>query len=170
MTVIETERLVLRHMNAADSDFILELLNEPAFIRNIGDRGIRTAADAGLYIFNGPMASYEKFGFGLYLVELKESHEPVGICGLLRRDFLEDADIGFAFLQRFWLKGYAYESASGVMEYGRSKLGLKRIAAVTAPHNQGSMRVLEKIGFRFDKMVSVPGVEEARKLFTSDAE
>lgn len=155
-------------MRADDAPFILELLNEPAFLQNIGDRGVRTIADAGLYIRNGPIASYEKFGFGLYLVELKDGLTPVGICGLLKRDFLEDADIGFAFLQRFWSNGYAYESALAVMDYGYRVLGLKRILAVTAPHNQGSMRVLEKIGLRFEKFVSMPGVEEPSRLFSSD--
>jgi len=154
-------------MKADDAPFILELLNEPAFLQNIGDRGVRTAADAGLYIRNGPMASYEKFGFGLYLVERKEPLTPVGICGLLKRDFLEDADIGFAFLGRFWSLGYAYESASAVMDYGHRVLGLKRILAITAPHNRGSIRVLEKIGLRFDKFVGMPGIDEPRKLFTS---
>lgn len=170
MTVLETDRLLLRHLNLSDAEFILELLNEPAFLQNIGDRGVRTTVDAGLYILNGPLASYEKFGFGLYLVQLKEPPVPLGICGLLKRDFLEDVDLGFAFLQRFWFKGYAYESASAVMDYGRGALGLKRIAAVTAPHNQGSIRVLEKIGFRFEKMVGVPGVVEARRLFASGTE
>src|SRR5260221_13231372 len=98
--VIETGRLSLRRLTADDAEFILELLNEPPFIQNIGDRGVRTAADAALYILNGPVASYEKHGFGLYLAELKASPLPIGICGLLKRDFLDDADIGVPFLQR----------------------------------------------------------------------
>jgi len=167
--VIETGRLSLRQLTADDAEFILELLNEPPFIQNIGDRGVRTQADAALYILNGPVASYEKHGFGLYLVELKTSRVPIGICGLLKREFLDDADIGFAFLRRFWSQGYAYEAASAVMEHGRNILGLKRILAVTAPGNPSSIRLLEKIGLRFDKTIGMPGAEEPSRLFTSAA-
>jgi RimJ/RimL family protein N-acetyltransferase len=162
--------LILRRLSGGDAEFILELLNEPSFIRNIGDRGVRTIEDAGHYILNGPVASYAQFGFGLYLVELKENEMPIGICGLLKRDSLEDVDIGFAFLPRFWSKGYAYESASAVMDYGRKVLGLARIVALTAPDNQGSIRVLEKIGLRFEKMITLHEYEGESKLFASDAE
>jgi RimJ/RimL family protein N-acetyltransferase len=168
--VIETARLSLRQLTAADAEFILELLNEPPFIQNIGDRGVRTLADAARYILNGPVASYETHGFGLYLVELSASRAPIGICGLLKRDFLDDADIGFALLQRFWSQGYAYEAASAVMEYGRNVLGLKRILAVTAPDNPSSIRLLGKIGLRFDKTIGMPGAEEPRRLFSSDTQ
>lgn len=168
MRVIETERLSLRHLSADDTEFILELLNEPSWILNIGDRGVRTDADARLYIMNGPVASYEQFGFGLYLVELKESGVPIGICGLLKRDSLEEIEIGFAFLPRFWSQGYAYESASAVMDYGRNVLGLTRIVAVTTLDNQSSIKVLEKIGLRFERLIRLPGYEEESRLFTSD--
>jgi RimJ/RimL family protein N-acetyltransferase len=165
--VIATARLFLRQLTADDAEFILELLNEPPFLQNIGDRGVRTPADATLYILNGPVASYEKHGFGLYLVELKDSHVPIGICGLLKRDFLDHADIGFAFLQRFWSQGYAYEAASAVMEHSRNVLGLMRILAVTAPGNASSIRLLGKIGLRFDKMIAMPGAGEPARLFSS---
>ncbi len=122
MKILETERLVLRRLTAGDAAFILELLNEPAFLENIGDRGARTLADARRYIARGPVASYRKFGFGLYLVELKDSGTPVGICGLLKRESLEDVDIGFAFLRRYWSQGYARESAAAVMHYGWTEL------------------------------------------------
>jgi RimJ/RimL family protein N-acetyltransferase len=140
--IIETERLVLRQMKVEDAEFIFELVNEAAFIRNIGDKGVRTFEDARAYILNGPVTSYEKFGFGLYLVEWKETAAPIGICGLLKRDSLEDVDIGFAFLEKFWGKGFAYESAVAVIEYGRSALGLNRIVAITSPDNEGSIRVV----------------------------
>jgi [ribosomal protein S5]-alanine N-acetyltransferase len=165
--VLETERLILRRLTVDDAEFILELLNEPAFIRNIGDRGVRNADDARLYILNGPMASYARFGFGLFAVELKEIGEPVGICGLLKRDSLEDVDIGFAFLARFRAKGFATESAAAVMEYGRSTLGLQRIVAITSPDNEGSIRVLGKIGLRFEKMIRMPGSTDDTRLFVS---
>jgi [ribosomal protein S5]-alanine N-acetyltransferase len=167
---METERLLLRRLSADDAEFIVELLNEPSFIRNIGDRGVRTIEDARQYILKGPIACYAQFGFGLYLVELKDSSSPIGMCGLLKRDSLKDVDIGFAFLPRFWSKGYAYESASAVMDYGRKVLRLTRIVALTAPDNQGSIRVLEKIGLRFEKVVTLPEYGGENKLFTSDAE
>src|SRR5690349_12434898 len=111
---IETARLCLRELTPDDGEFILRLLNEPSFIQNIGDRGVRTIEDARAYIVNGPIASYQKYGFGLLLVELKESGESIGICGLLKRDVLEDPDIGYALLPEFWSRGYAYESATAL--------------------------------------------------------
>lgn len=170
MRVLETGRLCLRHLTGDDAEFILEVLNEPAFLQNIGDRGVRSEADAVVYIRNGPVTSYEKHGFGLYLVELKATRVPIGICGLLKRDFLDDADIGFAFLRRFWSQGYALESASAVMDYARNVLGLPRILALTAPDNHASIRLLRKIGLRFDRTIGMPGAKEPSRLFTSEPE
>ena len=153
MNVIETDRLALRRLSIDNAGFILDLLNQPSFIHFIGDRGVRTLDDARDYILKGPIASYERFGFGLYLTMLKESEVPIGICGLVKRESLEDVDVGFAFLPQFWSKGYASESASAVMAYGKSALGLNRIVGVTSADNYGSIRVLEKIGLRFAKMV-----------------
>jgi RimJ/RimL family protein N-acetyltransferase len=170
MSVIETERLALRRLGAADAEFIRGLLNEPSFIENIGDRGVKTEEDARRYILNGPVMSYDRLGFGLYLVELKESGAAIGICGLLKRDALEDVDIGFAFLPKFWGKGYAHESAAAVMEYGRNVLGLERIVAVTALNNEASMRVLRKIGLRFERMVRMSEDGEESRLFVPDVE
>lgn len=168
MQIIETERLILRELSSEDAEFVLELVNEPAWKKNIGDRGIRTIEAAREYISNGPAASYEKFGFGLWLVELKESRESVGICGLIKRDTLEDVDIGFAFLERFWSKGYAVESASAVMDYARNSLQLKRVVAITVPGNLGSIKVLEKIGMRFEKMIKTAEDADEIKLFARD--
>ena len=170
MIVLETERLSLRHMAAPDAAFILALLNEPGFLRNIGDRGVKSIADARAYLANGPMKSYEERGFGLYVVELKETGEPVGICGLIKRESLDDVDIGFAFLERYWLKGYGHESAAAVIEQGRRAHGLRRIVAVTAPHNQGSIRILEKVGLRFERMIRMPGEDQDIRLMAWDAE
>jgi RimJ/RimL family protein N-acetyltransferase len=168
-SIIETERLFLRELSAdEDAEFVLELVNEPGWIRNIGDRGIRTIDEARGYILNGPAKSYEQNNFGLYLVGLKNTGERVGICGLIKRESLEDVDIGFAFLERFWSKGYAVESAAAVMDYGRETLGLKRIVAITIPANRGSIKVLEKIGLHFEKMVKMPTDEEEIMLFVSD--
>jgi len=163
--ILETERLMLRQMRVEDAEFIFELVNEPAFIRNIGDKGVRTLDDARDYILSGPVASYAKFGFGLYVVVLKETGAAIGICGLLKRDSLEDVDVGFALLEKFRRKGFAYESAAAVMEYGRNKLGLKRIVAITSPDNEASIRVLEKIGLQFEKMIRMPGSDEDTRLF-----
>lgn len=165
LTILETERLLLRQFSIEDADFILELLNEPSFIRNIGDRGIRTTADAHSYILNGPMTSYIKNGFGLYLVKLKETHESIGMCGLIKRDTLEDVDIGYAFLPRFWSKGYAVESALAVKHYAKNVIGLNRIVAITDPENEGSIRVLEKMGLQFEKMVRLSEDDIELKLF-----
>jgi RimJ/RimL family protein N-acetyltransferase len=173
--ILETERLVLRQLSTAsataaasgDAAFILELLNEPPFLQNIGDRGVRNLEDAYQYIENGPISSYAKFGFGLYLVELKKSAVSIGICGLIKRDFLDAPDIGFAFLQRHWSQGYAYESSSAVMDYAHNKLGLNRILAITALENPASINLLHKLGLRFDKIIESSPTGEKSRLFSS---
>lgn len=168
MKILETERLRLREITDEDAEFVLELLNEPGWIQNIGDRGVRTIEDARRYIAEKLAASYERNGFGLYLVELKQTGASAGMCGLVRRDSLEDVDIGFAFLERFWSRGYAFESASAVMDYAQNKVGLKRIVAIVSPDNQGSIKVLEKIGMHFERMIKMPGDEEEIKFFARD--
>ena len=165
MKVLETERLIVRQLTEDDAPFILELLNEPSFIKNIADRGVRNLDDARGYIVNGPRASYERNGFGLFLVELKETGEPMGMCGLIKRDSLEDVDIGYALLPRFWSKGYAYEAASAVKAYGHDTLKIERIVGIVAPDNPPSIRLLEKLGLRFDKIVVLQGVEGESMLF-----
>ncbi len=157
MTVLETERLSLRHLAEDDAAFILELTNDPDWLRHIGDRGIRTLDDARAYVRDGPATSYARHGFGLYLVELRDGAVPAGICGLLRRDWLEDADLGFAFLPRFRGMGLALEAARGTLEHGREALGLRRIAAIVSPENADSIRLLEKLGMRFERMALPPG-------------
>jgi RimJ/RimL family protein N-acetyltransferase len=153
MNVIETSRLNLRLLGPHDAPFILELLNEPAFLRFIGDKGVRTLADARDYIEKGPMTSYRRHGFGLYLASLRHGGTPVGICGLVKRDALVDVDVGFAFLSPHWSRGYAAESAAAVLNHGRVTLGIKRIVAITSPENAGSIAVLEKIGLRFERRI-----------------
>jgi RimJ/RimL family protein N-acetyltransferase len=166
--VIETERLRLRQLAPGDAAFILRLLNEPSFIENIGDKAVRTIEDATSYILTGPVASYERFGFGLYVVEAKETGVAVGMCGLSKRDALEEVDIGYAFLPEFWSKGYGLESASAVMAYAREGLGLKRIVAITSLDNQSSIRLLEKIGFRFERLIRLSDDDEEIKLFVCE--
>ena len=168
MSLLETERLVLRKFHTDDAEFIVGLLNQPSFLRYIGDKEVRNIADAVQYIQTGPLASYERFGFGLYLVELKENGESIGMCGLLKRDSLPDVDVGFAFLPSFWSQGYAFESAAAVMNYGREVLGLRRIVAITSPDNNASIRLLEKIGLRFEGMVKLASDQPEVRLFGSN--
>ncbi|WP_264447480.1 GNAT family N-acetyltransferase [Bacillus cereus] len=167
MIVLETERLTLRWFDIQDAPFILELVNDPAWIQFIGDKRVKTLEDAKNYILNGPVDMYNKMGFGLYLVERKEDLTPLGMCGLIKRDSLEDVDIGFAFLEKFRSKGYGYESAAAVIEYAVHKLGMKRIVAITSIDNAASGNLLEKVGLRFEKIISDSG--EDLKLFGYNA-
>ena len=170
MKVLETQRLALRQLSLDDAEFILELVNEPAFITNVGDKRVRSIDDARQYILNGPIDSYQRFGFGLYLVELKDSRLPVGMCGLLKRDALDDVDIGYAFLEKFWSRGYAVESTTAMVDYARNNIGLHRIVALIAPGNDKSVRVVEKLGFQFEKTVRLPNIDDDSMLFGRDFE
>lgn len=165
MKVLETERLILRRVTVEDDEFILELLNDPAWLRFIGDRGVRTLDAARAYILNTLVSMYERLGFGLYLTELKGEGVPVGVCGLIKRDSLDDVDIGFAFLPQFRGKGYAYESASAVMEYGKRTFDLNRVVAITSPDNYDSARLLEKLGFKFEGTVKLSDDDAGVSLF-----
>ena len=165
MNVAETERLRLRWLNAGDSAFILALVNEPSWIQYIGEKGVKTLQDALRYIENGPVAMYKRAGFGLYMVELKEIGESIGICGLIKRETLKDVDLGFAFLPRFWRKGYAFESAAAVICYGKKVLGLRRIVAILSQDNHRSSKLLEKLGFCFEGTVRLQPNDEELKLY-----
>lgn len=165
MIVLETERLFLRRLSSANSEFILELLNQPSFLRYIGDKAVRNTDDAINYIQTGPVASYERFGFGLYLVELKDTAVPIGMCGLLKRDSLPDVDVGFAFLPAYWSRGYAFEAAAAVMNYGREVLGLRRIVAITSLDNEASMRLLGKLGLRLEGLIKLAEDQPDVRLF-----
>jgi len=166
--ILETERTILREVTKDDADFILDLLNQPSFIHYIGDRNVRTTHEARDYIESRFTESYKKFGFGMWAVELKETNQPVGICGFVKRDSLPDADIGFAFLPQYAGQGYAYESAVAVMRYGRDVLNLKRVLAITSQDNESSGRLLEKINFKFERLIKLPHDAEELKLFSSD--
>lgn len=155
-------------MTLEDAGFILRLLNEPSFIDNIADKGVRTREDARSYIRSGPMASYLTFGFGLWVVEIKETGDPIGICGLLKREVLDDVDLGYALVPEYWSKGYAMEAASAAIDYAREVLGLKRLAAVVNPDNRSSISLLHKMGFSFERMVKLPGDTKEIKLFVKD--
>ena len=165
MNVIRTARLQLRELELRDDEFILQLLTEAAFLRFIGDKGVRTLSDARDYICKGPMDSYRRFGFGLYLASLRDGGLPIGICGLVKRDNFADVDVGFAFLSRYWSQGYATESAAAVLAHGKEQLQLARIVAITAPDNHGSIAVLEKIGLCFERMIKLTENSPELKLF-----
>ena len=162
---LETERLSIRRFVAEDAPFILELLNQPSFLHFIADRNVRTIADAVAYIREKIEASYEQHGFGFYLVLSKNDSVALGLCGLIKRETLADVDIGFAFLERFWGKGYAFESAAAVLQYGRAELGLPKIVGVTSPQNRASIELLEKLGLKFERMIHLPGYGDESKLF-----
>jgi [ribosomal protein S5]-alanine N-acetyltransferase len=162
--VIRTERLDLRELELRDAGFMLELLNEPAFLRFIGDKGVRTQAAAREYLQKGPVESYGRHGFGLYAACLHDG-TPIGICGLVKRDGLADVDVGFAFLARYCSKGYAVESAAAVLAHARRVLRLQRIVAITAPDNLSSIAVLERIGLKFERMIRLDEGSPELKLF-----
>ncbi|HWT99564.1 MAG TPA: GNAT family N-acetyltransferase [Terriglobales bacterium] len=166
--VLETERLILRHLDVSDADFILALLNEPSFLHYIGDRQVRSVDDAVGYILKGPAASYRQHGFGLDLVQLKSDGSKIGICGLIQRDYLPHPDIGYAFLQSYCAKGYGVEAAAGVLQHARLVLGLPRVLAITSDENIASIRVLEKIGLGFQNHFEQPGYPSPSRLYSVD--
>jgi len=166
--VLETDRLLLRRFTFDDAPFIIELVNDPSWLRFIGDKGVRTLDDARDYIRKGPMATVERHGFGLYLTERKSDRIPIGMCGLIKRDSLADVDIGFAFLPAFRTQGYAHEAAAAVLAHGQSNFGLQRIVAITSPDNARSAVLLEKLGMKPEKTVKLDGHDHEVVLYASD--
>jgi ribosomal-protein-alanine N-acetyltransferase len=168
MIIAETPRLRLRLLSQQDTGFILELLTDPAFRANVGDRGVHDLASAARYIEQGPGASYAQFGFCMYVVEHQETGRALGLCGLLRRDSHPDAEIGFAMLPIGRGQGYASEAAAAAMKLGVEHFGLTRIVAITAPDHRDSIRILERLGFRYERMVHYTADGESR-LFIFDS-
>jgi RimJ/RimL family protein N-acetyltransferase len=164
---IKTERLSIRPFTFDDAPFILRLLNEPSFIENIADKGVRDLEGARSYLREGPMASYERHGFGLWRVELAGDGTPIGMAGLLKRDFLDAIDIGYALLPEFCGRGYAFEATSAVLNHACRQLGAKRVVAIVAGHNQPSIRLLKKLGFRSEGTVRMPGEDEDLQLLAA---
>lgn len=152
MVVLQTERLRLRPFTTDDAPFVLTLLNEPSFLRFIGDKNVRTLDDARQYLLNGPMASYNIHGFGILLVELKDSNIPIGMCGLIKREELPEPDIGFAFIPDYWGRGFAFEAATAVMNDARERLKLNHILAIVNPDNDASIKLLERLGMNYERM------------------
>lgn len=159
--VIETERVILRKFTIDDAAFMLEMLNTPTWLRFIGDRNVKTLEEAENYLLNGNIRSYQEYGFGFYVVVIKETQESIGICGIVKREGLEDVDIGFAFFQQFMGKGYGYEAGSATLNYALNDLKIKKIVAIVDPENVVSIALLKKIGLQFEKMIqlSPKGIE-----------
>jgi ribosomal-protein-alanine N-acetyltransferase len=165
--VIETERLLLRHVRLDDAPFIVELLNEPGWLRYIGDKGVNCLEDAHRYLSAGPLDMYQRLGFGLYLVERKRDSAPIGLCGLIKRDTLECVDIGFAFSASANGEGYAIEAATATLAHARD-LGLQRLMAITTTDNYTSQKLLRKLGMRFEREVQFQGDSEPLHLYSID--
>lgn len=165
--VLETERLALREVEAADAAFVLELLNSPGFLENIGDRGVRTEDEARAYIADRMLKSYADHGFGMWIVIERLGGRRVGMAGLVRRDGLDCPDVGYAFLPDAWGRGYAQEAAAAVMRHARERLGIGPLAAITSPENYASMAVLKKVGFTFQRMITLPGADRESTFFTA---
>jgi len=163
--VLETPRLSLRHLSPEDAGFLLELMNEPPYIANIGDRGVRSVADAARYIEEKYTASYVRHGFGLYLVEALEGRAPIGICGLVKREVFGHPDLGFAYLNRFWSKGYATEAAAATLNYARESLRLPSVYGLVSPKNTRSIRLLEKVGLRYLRSLVLAGQVSESHLY-----
>ncbi|MEX1351095.1 MAG: GNAT family N-acetyltransferase, partial [Desulfobacterales bacterium] len=144
--IIETKRLILRKITIEDAEFVLRLVNEPSFLSNIGDKGLKTLDDAERFILEGYWTNQERSGYGMFLVELKRGGDSIGACGLLYRKVLDVTDIGFAFLPEYWNRGFAYEAADAIMEYGHSTLGVNKIVGLTSADNLGSINLLKKLG------------------------
>ena len=169
MTIrIETERMLLTELSDDDAGFILRLVNEPSFLRYIGDRGVRTLDDARRYISQGPVASYATHGYGLLRMGLKPDRTPIGMCGVLRRDTLPEPDLGFSMLPAWWSKGYALEAAAAVMQHARASAGVGRVLAITNVDNDPSIRLLGRLGFRFEKLVRLGDDTADLRLFVSE--
>lgn len=157
--MLNTKRLMLRHFDSRDASFIFELMNSPLYIKNIGDRGIKTLAQAEAYLAEVIVSSYQKNGYGLYAVVLKETGNAIGLSGLVRREQLPSADIGFGFLPEFMGKGYAYEASSAVMNYARNELKLEPILAITSKDNIRSQKLLNKLGLFRSELIDWQGEE-----------
>lgn len=167
MEILRTERLRLRTARETDADFYLELVNDPAFIEHIGDRGLRTLDDARRALRDGPLAMHALRGHSLYVVERLEDAAPVGLSGLIKRDILDDVDIGYAFLPRYRGLGYALEAGRGVVQHARA-LGIRRLVAITTPTNEASIGLLLKLGLRFDRQASLVPDEPAVNVYLAE--
>jgi RimJ/RimL family protein N-acetyltransferase len=167
MIILETDRLILRTFNVEDAAFYFDLWKQASWIQFIGDKKFRSVDDARESLINGPMKMYADKGFSLYLMTLKD-HTPIGMCGLIKRDTLDDVDIGYGLLSVYEGKGYTIEAAKAVMAYAKNELRLKRVVAITTTDNKKSIRLLEKIGLRYEKMVKAPSDDTQLMLYAAE--
>jgi RimJ/RimL family protein N-acetyltransferase len=152
--IAETNRLIISKITLDDAAFFLELVNTPNFIKYIGDRNLKTVEDAKTYLKNGTLKSYEDFGFGFYKLLLKEeNNKAIGTCGLVKREQLDNVDIGFAMLPEYEGKGFGYESCIAVLKLAKEQFKLNKVLAITLPTNNNSIKLLEKIGLSYEKRV-----------------
>lgn len=163
--VIHTERLSLRELTINDTLFIIDLLNSPDWLKFIGNRNIKTDIQALDFIINGPIKSYNENGYGLYVVELKDTKKPIGMCGIINRTFLNWPDIGFAFLPDYIGKGFGYEAANATLEFAKNSLKLNKLCAITVANNSKSIKLLEKLGFSFSEIIVLPETKEKLHLY-----
>lgn len=169
-TGLRTERLNLRPFTLDDADFVLALLSEPSFREFIGDKGVKTMDDARRYIERGPLDSYVEHGYGAYVVETRKGAEPVGMCGLFKRDNLPLPDLGFAFLARHCGRGYAREASRCVLAYARHGLGIGRVAAIVDPGNRRSLALLDRLGFAYEAPYRMDGEDKDLACYAVDLE
>ena len=170
MALMISERLSMRQVTAADASFILSLLNEPSFIEGIADKQVHSLEQAIQYIDDSFTKSYHDNGYGMYLVSLREEDIPIGICGLIRRDYRDDYELGYAFAKAFWSKGYAQEAVKAVLNYGQTVLKAKEFIAVTSMDNEASIKTLERLGFVFDKIEKLAAYNEESRLYKLEIE
>lgn len=163
--ILQTQRLSLRHLKLSDARFIMKLVNSPGWLKYIGDRRVHSLDDAEAYLRNGPLHSYEVNGFGLWCVVSKESFEPIGMCGFLKRPVLESVDIGFALLPGFEGRGYGSEIAAACLQYGHEKYRLNRVLGITMPDNRRSIAVLERLGMRYVRPFKIETESEPLMLY-----
>lgn len=163
---LETERLHLRRVTLDDADLMLAVWNDPAFVANVGDRGVRTIDEAETEMQAGALKSFEEFGFGPFAIVRKSDGERIGICGLFKRSNLDDPDIGFAALPDYCGRGYAGEAAQAVVDHARDDLGLGVLTAIVSPGNAPSIGLIEKLGLSFARMIRMPGDEEDICLYS----
>lgn len=167
MHIVETKRLTLDKASLNDAGFFHKLMNSTTWLEFIGDRGIRSEHEAADYIQNGLIYSYDRYGFGLYKIELKENKVPIGICGFVKRDYLDHADIGFAMLPNYEGLGFMLEAALACMSFGYNSLGLNPILAVTTFENTRSKHLLQKIGLHEIGKIKPPLFENEFLLFST---
>ncbi|NIA27992.1 MAG: GNAT family N-acetyltransferase [Desulfobulbaceae bacterium] len=157
---LETKRLSLRRLTLDDAELMLAVWNDPAFIRYVADRGIRTIKAARAALKEGALKLFSDYGYGPFRVALTEDDTPVGVCGLFRREGLDEPDLGFSILPKYWRKGYAHEAARAVVGHAKTDIRLTRLTAIVSPENTASVALIEKLGLQFERMHRLPGDDD----------